>query len=111
MIPELVRIGPLTYRVREQTPPEWLTNRGEGSIAGEIGYEQQTIVLSKDLMPEYKELTLVHEIVHGVLLNIGGRELLCNEPFVERISTALYQLMRDNPDLCKMFLNRTTGEN
>lgn len=110
MIPELCKIGPLTYRVREQTPPEWLAVQGNGNIAGEIGYEQQTIVLSKTQMPEYKELTLLHEIVHGILYNLGEQELRVNEPFVCRFSTALYQLMRDNPDLCKMFLNRTTGE-
>ena len=111
MIPELVRIGPLTYMVRQEDPPNTLMCGGSPRIDGEIDYLRQRITLSKAAMPGYKEVTLLHEITHGLLYNIGEHELRNNEAFVDRFSTALYQLMRDNPDLCKMFLNRTTGEN
>jgi hypothetical protein len=64
-------------------------NFGDGSC-GEIEYRKQTIRINEDMAPEYKEQTLIHEIVHGILVSIGRNDLSDDEVFVQSLATGIY---------------------
>ena len=48
---------------------------------------------------QYMQQTLWHEILHAILAVNGDRELAQDEAFVSRTSSAIHQVLQDNPDL------------
>lgn len=65
-------------------------------LYGQIDTIEQLITLNETAGSEQQKATLVHEIVHGLdeLYGIGLKEKQ-----VEKLGTALYMLIRDNPKL------------
>jgi Zn-dependent peptidase ImmA (M78 family) len=57
---------------------------------GEIEYRKQIIRINEDMAPEYKEQTLIHEIVHGILVSIGRNDLSDDEVFVQSLAAGIY---------------------
>jgi hypothetical protein len=66
---------------------------------GEVDHIEQTIRLSSSLKPHRKAETLLHEILHCLLFEMGEMELHGNEPFINMLSATLVQVLRDNPGL------------
>lgn len=64
---------------------------GNGCVLGEIEYRSCTISLRKDQTPEMYRQTLIHEIVHGMLVLIGRNELSEDETFVQTLALAISQ--------------------
>ena len=93
-IPNKVKIGGLKYDVLIDD-----TLYAKESCIGEIRHKETLIMIDNNLSDEAKGLTLIHEIIHGLLYQIANHELLNNEEFVEPFSNALYALIVDNPDL------------
>lgn len=91
-IPNKVRILYKEYSVEEQ---ENLHN-SEADLYGEIRYEPEEIILSKQSSDEQKKATLIHEIIHGLddMYRIGLKEKQ-----VEVLGNAVYMLIRDNPEM------------
>ena len=56
---------------------------------GQINYGQCEILINADLPKEMTSLTLWHEIMHGILFNLGYTDLYADEQFVQAMSTAL----------------------
>jgi len=56
---------------------------------GQINYKDQVILLNKDQKEQYKILTLIHEMVHGMLSMIGREDLSGDEQFVNALATAI----------------------
>lgn len=86
---ESVKIGGLTYLVRK-TPDL----QGKNGNWGQIQYKNQEIVLDDSLAEQLEDQTLIHEIVHGVLVEAGYVDH--EEEQVDRIGKVLYQLLTDN---------------
>lgn len=90
-----VKIGPMTYEIREQG--EIKADDGTALI-GEIDYVCLSIKLRECLPPPVRAVTLLHEIVHGVLKQAAS-EHVEDEGLVDCMAYGLYALIKDNPDL------------
>lgn len=64
---------------------------GNGCVLGEIEYRSCTIAMRKDQTPEMYRQTLIHEMVHGMLVMIGRNELSEDETFVQTLALAINQ--------------------
>lgn len=62
---------------------------GDGRVLGEIEYSSCTISLRKDQTPEMYQQTLIHEVVHGMLFQIGRGDLSNDETFVQSLAMAI----------------------
>lgn len=58
---------------------------------GQIDYAKCEIKINKDLSREAMEETLVHEILHGILVHLGYNDEAQNEQFVQAVSNAINQ--------------------
>lgn len=57
---------------------------------GLIIYSECLIKINKNMHEEMKKATLCHEILHGILLNIGREDLSNDENFVTVLGNAIY---------------------
>ena len=69
------------------------------NCCGQIDYQQLKIQIKKDLAEEMKKITLIHEILHGILHSTGNEELNNNEDLINRLSTSIYQIFKSNHTL------------
>ena len=70
---------------------EVIEGNGSGTICGQITYCDCIIEMRKNLPPELYKQTLVHEIVHGMLVMIGRNDLSDDETFVQSLALAISQ--------------------
>lgn len=86
-----VKIFGETYEVIEQ---EIIDNMVEK--IGLIDHMQNKIYIKKSLSEDKKKVTLIHEILHGVLSQLGFDEEHDNEHLIDSLATALYQVFKSN---------------
>lgn len=91
-----LKIGGLTYDLQLlDTSPK--LNGDE--LLGLIDYDRQEIYISNEQHVETKLVTILHEILHGIIhdrnLPVGGHE----EDIVDGLSRGIYQILVDNPKL------------
>lgn len=91
--PLTIKIGPVTYRVKEVTG---LHDRGQ-ELLGQIDYSQETIELRTEQGPTAKRVTLWHEIFHGILANAGLSDH--DERLIDALAYGLVSVLVDNPKL------------
>lgn len=96
---QIVTIGSLDYEVTEITD---LRDEGR-KLHGEIEYGQQAIRLEEGNKPQFKRVTLLHEIVHGIFENAGQPQ---NEQTVDAVAYGIDQVLRDNEWLRKLYDRR-----
>lgn len=65
---------------------------------------QNEIWLNTDIGDQQRLITLTHECLHAILSQLGYDDINTDEMFVTGVSTALTQLLLDNPKLTKMYL-------
>lgn len=103
-LPEEVRIGPYTYKVRMQG-----TVLGEHNeeLYGNIAYGPQELKVQGNLSRERTVAVLAHEIIHGIdeYMHIGLREKQ-----VRRLGAGLTALFVDNPALHDVFFAAATRQ-
>lgn len=58
---------------------------------GQIKYATAEIRINKNASPEMQMQSLFHEMLHGMLVQIGRNEKSQDECFVQSLSNALYQ--------------------
>lgn len=58
---------------------------------GEIDYKACKIRINKDMAVEAQEETIIHEMVHGMLVHLGYTEQSQDEQFVQGLANAIYQ--------------------
>lgn len=58
---------------------------------GQIDHNKSLIYINKDSSEPQKKETLIHEIMHGILVHIGYTELANDEQFVQSLANAIYQ--------------------
>lgn len=68
----------------------------EEDICGAIDFEVGEIQIKNFELPQYKRQTLWHEIVHGMLDEMGSLTLSNNEEFVEGFGRQLYGFYKNN---------------
>jgi hypothetical protein len=89
MLPAKVKIGAITYKVKEVN-----NMHEEFDHLGQILYTKGKIQVDKDLADDWKEQVLVHEILHGVFFEAGIEEQ--DEDMINRVSIILHQVLKDN---------------
>lgn len=91
-IPEKVKILYKTFSIEEESN----LHDGGNDLYGQIHYMSEKMLINSAASDEQKEATLIHELVHGLdeTFNIGLKEHQ-----VELVSTALYMLIKDNPEM------------
>ena len=91
-IPEKIKILYKTYTVEKQEN----LHDGDAELYGQILYLPEKILLNLNSSDKQKEVTLLHEIIHGLdeMYGIGLKEKQ-----VEKLGTALYMLINDNPQM------------
>ena len=87
MIPSKVKICGITHAVRLC---EECFN-ADASHFGEIEYAKCEIRINKDMPEEMQMQTLVHEMLHGMLVMIGEVELSQDEKLVQSLAMAINQ--------------------
>lgn len=58
---------------------------------GQIDYQECRIKINANLPKEMKDSTLVHEMMHGILMHSGYEDLANDEKFVRVIGNCIYQ--------------------
>ena len=66
---------------------------------GMIDYKKQDIYIKKSLKTDLRNVTIIHEILHGILQHTGNDELNQDEDLINRLSTSIYQVFKNNKDL------------
>lgn len=64
---------------------------GDGRCLGMIYYDECKIEIRKGQHPDYYMQSLVHEVVHGMLVMIGRNDLSADETFVQTMALAITQ--------------------
>lgn len=64
---------------------------GSGRVCGEITYDECVIKMREGMNPDYYRQTLIHEVVHGMLVMIGRNDLSEDETFVQSLALAISQ--------------------
>ena len=103
IIPELVRVGSVFYRVKTQETPIVLNGV---QCLGYCDYYEHTIMLDVTTQDEQTlEQTFCHELVHAMMferkvnLEAMGLSNFQMEEVVDNMGKALHQVLLDNPDL------------
>lgn len=103
-IPSTIEIGPLRYSVRIDQKAIDL-ERKESRDTGCLGYirrHSQEIVLAEDQGPDQLRISLLHEVIHGIVGVASVYDIKADdEAAVTAISTYLLDTVRRNPDLVK----------
>jgi hypothetical protein len=96
-LPDTVKIGPIVYRIREV---ERLQSSSDGtSLWGDLVCSDGEILIEASIHNQQKRQTLLHEIVHAVLLTLGRREEANDEGLVEALAYGINGVIVDNPSL------------
>lgn len=90
-IPTKLKIGALWYKVVQVDPSQIDV---DSFHTGDCDDHTQTIRISKIVSQEMKEVTLIHEILHSI-------DMQLDHDLVELLSQALYQVLKENKLLAK----------
>ena len=63
---------------------------------GEIDFAKCEIIINRDMPEEAQRETLIHEIVHGMLVMIGRNDLSDDETLVQSLALAISQTFELN---------------
>jgi hypothetical protein len=91
-IPRYLKVGPFNYTV-ELHDGYW--NKDDIRVYGEVDERGATIHLDVDASPEVIRDSIVHEVIHAILLMYDRDD----EDLVRLLAPMLLQIMRDNPKL------------
>lgn len=91
-IPKNIRILYKKYNVEFESN----LHDENGDLYGQILYMPEKITLNSAAFTEQQKSTLLHEAVHGLdeMYGIGLKE-----EQVEKLGTAMYMLVKDNPEM------------
>lgn len=96
MIPKFIKISGVDFEVKLE-PNLFISD--DTISKGEICFAKSLIRISSHIDLQVQELTLLHEIYHGIVTDRKLNEFLdedMNEYFVNQISHGLYQVLRQN---------------
>lgn len=73
---------------------------------GRINYIEGKIELKADVDKDLKEITLLHEVIHGILGSLGFDQQNENEQLIDSLSVGLHQVIKDNKRLLLHILGK-----
>ena len=88
--PQTVNILGLTYEIERSS---------SNDTYGHIDFEKQKITIDKNITDDHAKLTLLHEIVHGILYGASFSKEGDDETLVQAIANGLFGIIKDNPRL------------
>lgn len=96
-IPNKVKIDGMEYKIIKCDTP--IVDDDSKVLQGDIFYRKCEIRIDDRLNPQTSEMTLMHEIVHGIMheRNINMETPL--ETFVDELAKGFYNLVNDNPEM------------
>jgi len=98
-----LKIGAIQVRVEEDHDLYDVTNDGQHRQLWGVFIEQQgLIVLASEASQSRKQVTLVHEALHGILNNANVADQ--DEEQITLLAPGIVALLRDNPKLVKYLL-------
>lgn len=86
-----VKIGKRKYKVAYEDMTE--------DLWGHIEYKTQTIHVNNTIPLIDMQVTLLHEIMHGIFNEMGRKSNMKDEDLICAISECLYSVIRDNPKM------------
>lgn len=92
--PNTIIIGGIPFALQFA---EHVIGDGGLSLVGQIDYEHQTIQIKEGTPDQTKGLTILHECLHGIMVQAGINEH--DEQLIEQLSYGLTTLMYLNPNL------------
>ena len=93
-IPKQIVIGVTTYEIKEC---DKIPGPGNDSALAFIEYDKGIIWISRGNQNEQiRQLSFLHEIVHGMLAEISEEKLRKDERFVDLLARQLYVLLEKN---------------
>lgn len=99
-IPNQVKIGGILYSVGKTEEDIYI----EGNqVMGLINSELQEILLDTKAKTDFVNITFLHEIIHGILMDrciILHDNPSIEENWIQNLASGLYQVLKDN-DLLK----------
>lgn len=103
-IPKTVKIGGYDYVVERVKGP---FPSGDIVCVGAHTASQTLIRVSDDGNQSYQETTFLHELCHGIVyVYCGERDY--EEEFVTQFAKGLYQVIKDNPNIFKEIMNKSS---
>ncbi len=84
-----ITIGGIPYEVIKGED----TFTADGTHFGQIDYSKAKITINKTAAKAVRYATLMHEVVHGLLVAIGREDLSRDETLVQSLSTAMLESM------------------
>ena len=84
-----IKICGIPYKIRQVCV---IDEERDGITQGLISYSKGTISIKKDMPKKIKESVLYHEIIHGILTQMGYNDLSNDERFVQALTVAIYQM-------------------
>jgi len=103
MIPTGIKIGAVTYRVDRVAD----LRDGDTGLNGWIRYNTSEILVDAALSEPRAAVTLLHEVVHGIVEN-AGRSM--EEQAVRALAFGLAHVTRDNPEMVPAVREMLEGE-
>jgi hypothetical protein len=96
-----MQIGPVSFSITEDKTEylEYSKNNEPHNAYGYMDYCSQRIILDKKQGPDNKADTLLHEIMHVIFTQVGGKEAFDDddeEKIIIMFSTGLLDVMRRN---------------
>ena len=73
---------------------------------GYIDHMERYIELEKKMKPDVKVQALIHEMMHSLLLQTGQGGYDWEERIAQMLGCQLPRLLRDNPDLLKVIMDK-----
>lgn len=94
-LPSKVKLGGRTFDVLLVSD---LKSDDDKELRGQISFYQNTIKLDKNQKEDMRSSTLLHEILHGILVD---RDVKHSESLIVHLESGLIQVFRDNPKILK----------
>ena len=84
--------------------------RADATHFGEIEYEKAEIRINANMTDELKMQTLIHEWVHGALVQMGRATESTDEQLVQGLSVAIYQTFDVRKENNEVHINLNLSE-
>ena len=110
MIPNEINLGSIIYKIL--LVRDLLDDERAKKLTGQISINEAVIKIEKDIDPQLQAMTMIHEILHHIMMVTGHDadvrpELI--ENFIDAIAGGFLTMLRLNPEFYK-FIGELDGK-
>jgi len=103
-IPSNIRIAGFDYTVKSVEDVPKIKELGDAELSGSIDFTDQEILVSNKYPEDRQIETTLHETIHGIVFHYNiPLPSKSDEAIVVKLGQGLFQVLKDNPDLRKIF--------